>query len=170
MSDQPHKPGRRRRWLIAAIIVTVIAAYIGWSNHTWHDPRFVGAWRVINSKSPHQSIFILNADGTGAEQELLNNVWLIRGNGWHWSISRKGFLFENIPSRLSHAVTYVTALGGLAIDGKLRPFRFVGNAPYEIVSVDANTITLFVPQEGIIVPLYLTLQRLDPKDVPPARP
>jgi hypothetical protein len=170
MSDQPQRPRRRRRWLIAAVVVTVSVAYVGWSSHTWQDPRFVGAWRVINSKSPQLSVFILNADGTGFCQLWTGSDWWTRGRDWHWSISRKGFLFENIPNKPLQVLTYVTSLGGFATDGKLRPLRLAGNAPYKIVSVDANTITLLVPQEGIIKPLYLTLERLDPKDVPAASP
>lgn len=170
MSVQPQNPGRRRPRLITVAIVSVIVAYIGWSNHTWRDPRFVGAWRVINSKSPHQSIWILNADGTGVYQEDYGSGWWVSGSDWHWSISQRGFLFENIPNKPSQVLAYVTSLGGLATDGKLRPLRLAGNTPYKIVSVDANTITLIVPQEGIIIALSLTLQRLDPKDVPPARP
>jgi hypothetical protein len=170
MSDQPQKPRRRRRWLIAAVIATVVVAYIGWSNHTWQDPRFVGAWRVVNSKSPQLSIWVLNADGTGSCQVWTGSDWWLRRGDYHWSISRSGFLFQNIPGKLAQTVEYVTSLGGLSTGGKLKPFRFVSNTPEEIVSVDADTITLRVPQEGIIIPLYLTLERIDLKDVPAAQP
>src|SRR5262245_302263 len=121
MSDQPQKPRRRWRWLIVTVIVTAIGAYIGWSNHTWHDPRFVGAWRVVNSKSPHQSIWVLNAHGSGSWQEWTGSDWWMRRSNYHWSISRRGFLFDDLPNKPSQALAYVTSLGGLATDGKLRP-------------------------------------------------
>ncbi|MFO1094562.1 MAG: hypothetical protein U0992_14845 [Planctomycetaceae bacterium] len=146
--------------------------YFAWLNYSWLDPRFVGAWRVTSPKWDSESIWVLHSDGKGMRlQRDSTGQWFQSGYDWHWSISRDGFLFENIPSKKSQLKSYVMSLGGiLTSKGKLAPLRFVSNRREEILSVDETSIRLVVRQEGIWRPTELTLERLDEADVPVARP
>jgi hypothetical protein len=174
MSAESDKAKSRRRWrrslAVACLIALSLLAYTAWSNYRWFDPRFVGAWRVINSKSDFQSIYVLHADGRGTRLELTSNRWWIRGSAapYRWSIGRDGFLFDNLDTPASQFGNYVVSLGGLLNQGRLTWPRFARNRDLEIMSIEPDRIRLIDRQEGILIPLELTLERMNPADVPPA--
>lgn len=173
MTDELQKPkSNRRRWLIATFLATFLILYFAWLNYSWLDPRFVGAWRVTSPKWSREDIWVLNPDGSGMRlQRNPSGQWYRSGDDWHWSISRDGFLFENILDKPSQFVRYVTSLGGLLTDqGKLTPLRFVSNRREGIVNVDEMSIRLEVRREEISYRDELTLERLDPADVPVTGP
>jgi hypothetical protein len=59
------KPRRRRRWLIALILLFVLSAYCWW-NWPRGDPRFVGKWASYYEGFPESSVTLtLRNDGTG---------------------------------------------------------------------------------------------------------
>jgi hypothetical protein len=175
MSDDGSRSKPNRRWRKIAIGVVAIALFcfaIGaWLNHRWIDPRFVGAWRVTNSKSSDESIYILKEDGSARWLQQEGNQWWERGPveaPFYWSVGRDGFLLQNLSSASSQIGGWFLSLGGLLKQGRLTAPRVVSNAAFGIESVSNEQVRLERTQPGI-PPHRLTLDRMDPKDVPPAQ-
>ncbi len=171
--DISAKSKRRWRKVTSAVVVTALlyVAFSAWWNHRWIDPRFVGAWRVTNSKSPQQSIYVLREDGTA--RSLQHNAdrdkWWdegSRGAPFYWSVGQTGFLLQNLDSPSTQVGGWVTSLGGLRTRGRLKWLHITRNTDWEIVSGEPDRIRLGFPQPGIIIPLELTLDRIDTADVP----
>ena len=178
MSDDGSKAKPKRRWRKTGIgFIAIVLLYFGisaWHNRRWVDPRFVGAWRVTNSKSNVESIYILKEDGSARwlAKEGTGGEWWERGPMYapfYWSIGRDGFLLQNINSPSSQIGNWLLSLGGLLNNGRLTAPRVASNAASEIESVSDDQIRLNHTRPGIMVPLILTLDRMDPKDVPAAQ-
>jgi len=169
------KPRRRWRRLVTGFLAFSMFSVAGsaWWNRRWIDPRFVGAWRVTHSKWDGQWIIVLNDDGSALwlERQTDADEWWDRGSAFpnHWSVGRDGFLLDNLDSPGSQMSAWILSLGGLLDGGKPVPPRLFRNRSDEITSVTDNQIRLKVPQPGILIPTILTLDRLDPKDVPAAK-
>lgn len=175
MSADDIRAKSKRRWrkVTSALVVTAllyVAFSAGW-NHRWIDPRFVGAWRVTNSKSTHQSIYVLRKDGSAhlfEHNAETDRWWDVGPTGppFYWSVGRSGFLMQNLDSPSTQFGGWLTSLGGLLTKGRLKWPRIARNSDDEIISVQSDRIRLIVPTPGIIIPLELTLDRIDPSEIP----
>jgi hypothetical protein len=179
MSDDRSKVKPKRRWrTIATGVVALTVLYFAgsaWQNRRWIDPRFVGAWRVTDSKSSLQSVYVLRADGSARmlyrnDEGARWREYGPRGAPFYWSVSRDGFLLQNLNSPSSQFAGWLLSLGGLFTKGRFTAPRVVSNSADEILFVSDDQVRLLVPQPGITVPLILTLDRMDAAEVPPAQP
>jgi hypothetical protein len=168
-----------RRWrsviTIAVVCVLLFIAFSAWQSHRWIDPRFVGAWRVTNSKSKVESVYVLSADGSARwlEREGEGDQWWVRGARsapFYWSVGRDGFLLQNLDSRSAQIGAWFQSLGGLLSKGRFTMPRAVSNAAEEIEFLTVDRIRLHHPQPGMIKPLFLTLDRIAPDEVPTPQP
>ena len=178
MSDDGSnvKPKRRWRKIATGVIALTLLYFAGsaWQNRRWIDRRFVGAWRVTNSKSNTQSIYILKVDGSARwiEREGEGDKWWERGartSPFYWTVGRDGFLLQNGDSPGAQMSGWLLSLGGLLKQGRLTSPRIVSNSSCTIEFVSDDQIRLDRTQPGIIVPLILTLDRINPEDVPTAQ-
>jgi len=179
MSDDVESAKPRRRWRkiaagIAALTLLFVA-YVAWNTYRWIDPRLVGAWRVTNSRPSAESIYILNKNGSARwlQREGEGDQWWERGPvgaPFYWSVGRDGFLMQNLDSPSAQMGEWLWSLGGLLNKGRLKAPR-IGRNPalkIEFLSPDRIRLTRYTP--GIIKPLELTLDRIDPESIPPAQP
>ena len=133
MIDEPQKPKRRRRWLVALVVLVIAVA--GWWNWPCGDARFVGKWRCHRTcPSLEVSIWTLSPNGTGF-------VTLQDGKrqAFGWRVSHNQFeVGSGFPEWMT---TIVQSLPKPLVRVLGSSFQFTGGS-YEVVTVSAEECVL----------------------------